>query len=231
MALVPTVTNANPSLSLLGGGGGGGGGGGSPTFSTVTTSLLNVSSIVAEGTGNYLYFDANIAQFSTGTTVQLVANNSVDFLDGKGVLNGVSTINSIPYPPPALPANISTFTTGGGYFGATPANFNNAPMTVVPNKNYLASMSVLDVGFIPQPNATDNFTISIEDATGGSYLANFNCAQLSTALHTNIARGFSVSGPYEAISTAANFVYIPSSNISCSTFMTTVGLGWLVPLN
>ena len=232
MALVPCQTNANPSLSLLGGGGGGGSG---PVIvaSTITSEAVNVSSIT--GIGGELNFnvpDGIFINTNPGIGVLFPAAGAIEFQDGNGAMLGVSSINNVPYPPPGAQASLSTITTGGGWFGAARANLNPVgPMTVVPNKNYLASVSLLDFSFLPQPNATDNFTISIADATGGSYLGNFNCAQISTARGTNIERGFSVTGPYEAISTSANFVFQPSSNISCSTFITTVGNGWLTPLN
>lgn len=211
----------------------GGGGGGGPA---VVASTLTVSTILGGGPGQSLDFPNGFvlpvgANMELGGAPVATAAGDIDFTNNNGTITGLSTINGVAYPPAGAAASISTTTTSGGYFGSAPLNLNAAPMTVTPNKWYTAQLEITDYSFTPQPNATDNWNISVADQTGYSYLGTFNLAQLSTFKGTNNSRGFCVSGPYEAISTTANFVYTPDSNVSCSTFIVTGGRGWLSPLN
>ena len=225
MALVPCVTNANPSLSLLGGGGGGGGG----TSTLTATYTLEVSTLVSIVGGqtitvpNDLLFPAGSGALFGGGGVP-----DIQFQNSNGTITGLSTINGVPF---GSSANISTNTTNGGYFGNIPVNLNPVPFNVTPDKWYNASISFLDMSVVGQPNETDNFNVSIQDQTGVAYLGNVFLKDVSTLRATNNSRGFSFSGPYEAISTIGNFVYTPNSNMSVSTFVTTTGVGWLSPLN
>ena len=229
MALVPCVTNANPSLSLLGGGGGGGGGGGAVS----STNQFFVSSITGENSEPVVF--TNGAAMSTGASITFNGGatfpiGDIAFTNSNGQITGVSTINGAPYGAASVAPSISTTTTSGGYFGSAPVNLNAAPATVVPNQWYTAQLEIKDIAFVSQPNATECFNISIADQSNYSYLGTFNCAQLSTNKGVNNSRGFCVSGPFEALGTAANFVYTPSSNVSASTFIVTGGIGWLTPL-
>lgn len=115
MSLVPTVTNANPSLSLLGGGSGP-----SPPSNVSTISELYVSSIsvVAPATAivvtNETKFNDSVICGNTLNMTNAIAwassggNNSIQFIDTVGSITGVSTINGVVYPPPTSPPTSST---------------------------------------------------------------------------------------------------------------------------
>lgn len=213
----------------------GGGGGGGPV---VTTSTLNVSTIVGEN--DVLNISAGGGMFVTGAGLIFPAADSIiEFqaaggaISGLQELTGLSSINGVPFSAAALQAPISSITTTGGYFGAnTVININpTAPITVTPNKWYLASLEITDMTFIPtNPGANDCFNISIQDATSQTNLGTFNMAQLSTNRGTAGELGFSVCGPFEALSTNAYFTY-KSNTGAASSFMVTGGTGWLLPLN
>ena len=198
----------------------GGGGGGTSTFTTASASSFTVSSITGTGSlGPY---------FTNG--LEIGAAGEISFEGGLGVMVGVSSINGAAYPPSAAAA-ISTITTSGGSIGANQlANLNPVPLTTTLNKWYQASLEITDMTFTTVPAATDCFTISIEDATSQTNLGTFNMSQVSTNRGVLTECGFSVSGPYEALSTNAYFTY-KSNTGAASTFIVTGGTGWLQPLN
>ena len=220
MSLKPLQTHYSQVSSLYApytASGGGGGGGGS----VIVASTLTISSITGvSGLGPY---------FTNGLEIGAAGELSLE--GGLGVMVGVSSINGAAYPPPAAAAAISTITTGGGSIGADQlANLNPVALTTTLNKWYMASLEITDMTFVTQPAATDCFNIRIEDATGQTNLGTFNMAQVSTNRGIVGDMGFSVSGPYEALSTNAYFTY-KSNTGAASTFLVTGGTGWLQPLN
>ena len=236
MSLLGNGTLANQDIAYYSGGGGGGGGGG-PVISTVTVtaSTLTVSSIVGGGPGQSLSFP-NGLEMPTGAAIVLAGGGApsagdIEFPGNNGQLVGVSTINGAAYPPAGGAASLSTVTASLLQIGQGQSfNINPVALNVTNGKWYLASLQLTDVGFSGIPNATDAFSISIEDATSQTNLGTYNMAQLSTNRGILNEDGFSVAGPYEALSTNAYFKILTNTGAP-STTLVTGGIGWLTPLN
>ena len=227
LTLLDNQTRASPGTFFpqLGGGGGG---------PSITTSNLSVSSIVGNAPGGQMTLDAPAGIFINGFGLNFTDTGAtISFLNNDGAMSGVSSINNLPYPPAGgAVASLSTITTGGGYGGQGQSySLNAIPFPTQLNKWYTAQIEITDMSFVaPGPSANDCFNVSIEDATSQTNLGTFNMAQLSTNRGTLGELGFSVSGPYESLSTNAYFVFKQSAG-SCSTFTVTGGTGWLTPLS
>lgn len=225
MSLLQNATYSAPGAPLYGSGGGGGSLG-----PVASTTQLFVSSI-GSATGGEPSFPNGLA-FTGGSLITAGGGGpDIEFSGNNGTITGLSSINGSAYPPAGASANISTFTTSGGYFpGGASVALNAVPAAVTPNKWYLASLEITDMTFVAPPNATDAFNVTINDGATNANLGTFNMAQLSTNRGITGDLGFSMTGPYEALSTSATFTYSANAGAP-STFIVTSGRGWLVPLN
>jgi hypothetical protein len=222
MSLLGAATLANEVKPYYSGGGGGGGG------VVTSTSQLLVSSINTLVNGQAPTAPNGI-DLPGGANLDFVAGGGgpdIQFTANNGTITGLSSVNGAPV------RGISTPTTGGGYFGQTPAaNLN--PSVLVPlstGRWYLNSLEITDMTFVSQPAATDCFNILFSDGVTQMNLGTFNMAQVSTNRGVVGDCGFSVCGPFEAQSTIGAFQYKANAGAP-STFITTSGKGWSLPLN
>lgn len=237
MALVPCQTNANPSLSLLGGGGGGSPGS-NITVSTVTTQVMNVSSIVGNDGGELTIKGANGIFIDTnpGLGILFPVAGAIDFQDNKGVMTGVSSINNAPYPPAGASLGTVSTITATVHVGNAPQTFTPLPMTVQQNKYYMCSANILDFAITSGTLQNgDSLTVYAGSPAGQDAIGVYDLVQLSTMRGRGLGGGLgsvplTPCGQVESLSTTMEFSLVPNSNINVSTFVSMAGWANAFPL-
>ena len=231
MSLLGNGTLANQDIAYYSGGGGGGGPVG-PVISTVTVtaSTLTVSSIVAGGPGQSLSFP-NGFEMPNGASIVLAGGGApsagdIGFPGNNGQLVGISTINGAPYPNSQSTVTAALIQVGPGQN----LNLNAIPLNTVSSKFYLASLEITDTSFSAVPSATDCLIISVADAGNETNLGTYNMSQLSTNKGILNDNGYSVTGPFDSMSTNAYFK-VKTNAGAPSTFIVTGFAGWLAALN
>lgn len=195
----------------------GGGGGGGPA---VTTSSLVVSSITGVASeGPY---------FTNG--LEIGAAGELSFEGGLGVVIGISSINSAPYPPAGLYAPLSTPLITAT-IGSVPLAITQAPFPTKVGSWYQVQMEIDDMSFTGTMGANDSLTIEAGSPAGTNALALLDLPRLSTLKGGGAASiGLACVGPIESLSTFVDIIATPNTGIGTSTFMTTAFRAWLTPL-
>lgn len=177
MSLVPCVTNANPSLSLLGGGGGGG-----STFETASISSLTVSTINGvPGGGAVLNTVVPIAQTWTIGDNENVTIGAVSTVAGHTYVGSVNLANFGPLTTGSY-ADTDTF---NFFFGTTPV-YAASPQQL----SSLSALGSLGVG-IP----------FITQATSSNAILQFKMSGPPGQISTSIGIGYNPATSFQAVIT------------------------------
>jgi len=175
MSLVPTVTNANPSLSLLGGGSGP-----TPPSGISTISQLYVSTISAvetiinmtsrlDTTGEInVGGELNMLNSSLNFSGGVPGGNIIQFGMSQGEITGISSINGAVYPPVSPPSPVgvcyqmlppsgpgASFTITGGTAGSTQSASD--PWTSVVGEVFRATITFEVISVASGTPAADAF--------------------------------------------------------------------------